>query len=69
MTLELSAEEIVTKLLSSNQIIKNQKEKSFISDKKSLGDYLSNKKHSPYYNEENSWENSKYTFIKTKWII
>ena len=70
MTAELSAEEIVTNLLSSHQILKSSKENSFLTYKDSLGEFL---KTIPIENdceiENDSEEFSKYTFIKGKWNI
>ena len=40
MTAELTAEEIVTNLLSSQEILKRKKENFYISNGVSLGDYL-----------------------------
>ena len=42
MTAELTAEEIVTNLLSSQEILKRKKENFYISNGESLGEYLSN---------------------------
>ena len=42
MTAELTAEEIVTNLLTSQEILKRKKENFYISNGASLGDYLRN---------------------------
>ena len=71
MTAELTAEEIVTNLLSSHQILgRGQKfECSINSD--SLGDYLKNLPNEIVTNYENDEDIqlTKYTFIKNKWKI
>ena len=74
MTAELTAEEVVTKLLTSNQILKPTKKNLYISNPVSnLGEFLINNP------EENSLEdfvieilkeppeNERYSFIKGSW--
>ena len=83
MTLELSAEEIVTKLLSSNEVIKAKSENKYISYQDiELGKYsmrLENGSElAPSLTlplgegikepSENS-ESSKYSFIRGKWVV
>ena len=69
MTLELSTEEIVTKLLSSNQILKKQENKFFNSGTTTLGEFLkTNIEINPEPIDYNQ-PISKYSFIKNKWII
>ena len=60
MTAELSQEEIVTKLLSSNEVIINKKEGVCITSHSNLGEYL---KTLPIKNEKEQ-SSSRYTFIK-----
>ena len=67
MTVELTQEEIVTNLLSSNEILKRNKEKFYITSPLNLGEYLSNLPENEIetkstLNKEN--KNFKYTFIK-----
>ena len=83
MTLELSAEEIVTNLLSSNEVIKAKSENKYISHQDiDLGKFSMRIENSselapslplPLGEEikepsENS-ESSKYSFIRGKWVI
>ncbi len=84
MTLELSAEEIVTNLLSSNEVIKAKCENKYISYQDiDLGKYSMRIENSSELapslplplgegiNEEPSEnsESSKYSFIRGKWVI
>ena len=65
MTAELTAEQVVTSLLASNEIIKPNYVKLLQpKSNHNLGEYLLNK---PLENPIK--ETSKYTFIKGKWII
>ena len=65
LTLELSQEEIVTRLLSSNQIIKNQNNMTMLYKTKTLGEFLKESK-----NDSSELPIiSKYSFIKSKWVI
>ena len=69
MSLELTTEEVVTKLLSANEIIKRQKNNFYTNNDMNLGDFL---KKIPMNNMETTSEtnkNLKYTFITTEWII
>lgn len=68
MTAELTAEQIVTNLLSANEIIKPQQENFYITDEEpSLGEFLLNQPQA----EENikDPELTKYSFIKGRWLI
>ena len=77
MTLELSAEEIVTNLLSSNEVLKKNKDVSY--QDINLGKYSMRFKEmselaSPLEaktNEEPSdySESSKYSFIRGRWVV
>ena len=70
MTAELTAEQIVTNLLASNEIIKPTYVKPLEPIKgHNLGDYLLNKPYSTEPEEIEVDEPSKYTFIKGKWEI
>lgn len=79
MTAELTAEQIVTNLLSKNEIIKLEKENSFIvNNKNNLGEYLTNladKNINQITENKNNKElpdkseSSKYSFIRGRWII
>lgn len=73
MTAELTAEEIVTNLLSSQEILKRKTENFYISNGVSLGDYLRNLPadvtdscitHSPALPKGKGDKVIKYTFIK-----
>ncbi len=69
MTAELTAEEIVTNLLSSHEILKRSKENFYINSTNSLGEYLENL---PEETEESSLVDeslAKYSFIRNKWKI
>jgi hypothetical protein len=69
MTAELTAEQIVTSLLSSNEILKPKEERCFMSNSSlDLNKYLLNQP-TIIYTEEPTEEFSKYTFIKGKWEI
>lgn len=64
MTAELTAEQVVTNLLSSHQILKCSNENFYISNSNSLGDYLKNLPPEEFVQEQAVTENGKYTFIK-----
>ena len=68
MTLELSTEEIVTRLLSSNQIIKNHDNMTKLSKTKTLGEFLDESENN-VVDSTNTPESLKYSFIKSKWVI
>lgn len=63
MSAELTQEEIVTKLLTSNEIIVKNKVNHFITTPLNLGEYLNNL---PTVTEDfvNRTPNSKYSFIR-----
>ena len=64
MVLELTTEEIVTKLLTSEEILKPQKIENYTSPSSNLGDFLNK---IPSYQNEGNKETApvtKYTFIK-----
>ena len=68
MTAELTAEEIVTNILSSKEIIKDKKNNFYISNGFSLGEYLKKMPLEEIVQEPAIKEDSKYTFIdKSKW--
>ena len=71
MTAELTAEQIVTNLLASNEIIKPTYVKPLEPIRgHNLGDYLlNNKSYLTDPEEIEAEEPSKYTFIKGKWEI
>lgn len=70
MTAELTAEQIVTNLLVSNEIIKPTYVKTLEPIRgHNLGDYLLNKSYSTEPEVIDAEEPSKYTFIKGKWEI
>jgi len=80
LTAELTAEEIVTNLLTSQEILKRKKENFYISNGASLGDYLRNLPAdvtdscitpSPALPLGEGDSESKYTFIDChkKWVI
>ena len=64
LTAELTAEEIVTNLLSSHEILKRSKENFYISNSNSLGEYLKNLPSEELMREQIGAEKGKYTFIK-----
>ena len=75
MTIELTTEEIVTRLLTSNEILKRNKDNFYMSNPSSLGNYLKNLPHENLPHESLPPENtklepsvftkdSKYCFIK-----
>ena len=75
MTKDLTQEEIVTKILSSNEILRKQKEKVYISNPEknygNLGVFLaamakSSKKETT---SQTILPTSKYSFIKNSWSI
>lgn len=64
MTKELTQEEIVTKLLSSNEILKNTKEdNAYVTSVVNLGEYLRTLPNESSI-ETKKTEDTKYTFIK-----
>ena len=69
MTAELTAEEIVTNLLSSHQILKRQKENFYITNPHNLGDFLKNAPETASIEDVEPTITEKYTFIKSKWSI
>lgn len=70
MTAELTAEQIVTNLLASNEIIKPTYVKPLEPiTRHNLGEYLLNKSYSTEPEDTAVEEPSKYTFIKGKWEI
>lgn len=70
MTLELTAEEIVTDLLSSHEILKRKRLNFYVSDQLNLGEYLKNLPQEELLEEQKvEEEDSKYTFIKNNWVI
>ena len=70
MTAELTAEQIVTNLLSSNEILKRKKENFYLSNGPSLGEYLKNLPPEEVVQERAVEKDTKYTFIKEGgWIF
>ena len=69
MTAELTQEEIVTRLLSSNEILKRTKENFYITSPANLGEYLNNLPEEEIDSSKTHLlgegvEKFKYTFIK-----
>ena len=71
MTAELTAEQIVTNLLLSHQMLKRDKENFCIDSANTLGEYLENLPEETEVNEPSFVDESlaKYTFIRNKWEI
>ena len=70
--MELTAEQIVTNLISSNELISPVKEYSKITNTRlNLGEYLTKlpKEEISEPVNETSTQNSRYTFIKGKWLF
>ena len=71
LTAELTAEQIVTNLLSSHEILKRSKENFYINSTNSLGEYLENLPEEAVVEEPSFVDESlaKYSFIKNSWKI
>lgn len=72
MAIDLTAEQIVTDLLSKNEVLTPDKNTSIPFDKRlNLGEYLTNlpKESIEEPIKEYSAHNTRYTFIKGKWIL
>jgi len=66
----LSTEDIVTNLLSSNEVLRRNKDNFYMSTPNSLGDFLKNMPIEPETSEiQPTNELSRYTFIKSRWNI
>ena len=71
MAAELTAEQIVTNILSSHEILKRSKENFYINSANSLGEYLENLPEEAFIEEPPFVDESlaKYSFIKNSWKI
>ena len=69
MTVELSAEEIVTNLLSEQQILKQSKSNFYITNQGSLGEFLKHPQEDSNITILQNEALNKYRFIKNKWVI
>lgn len=69
MTAELTAEEIVTNLLSSHEILKSKKNFGGITSSANLGEYLENLPEEELIQEPIVEETSRFSFIKNEWKI
>ena len=69
MTVEMTSEEIVTQILSSNEILRPKKGNFYVSNKDTLGDFLKNLPQEEVVEETAVEKNTKYTFITKQWNI
>ncbi|MBE7711123.1 MAG: hypothetical protein E7Z92_03175 [Cyanobacteria bacterium SIG31] len=73
MTKDLTQEEIVTQILSSNEILRKQKENFYISNPEyklgNLGLFLSKTPQITNINQKEKDPLKKYSFIRSKWYI
>lgn len=69
MATELTSEEIVTQILSSNEILRPKKGNFYISSKNTLGDFLKNLPPEEVVEETAVEKDTKYTFITKQWNI
>lgn len=69
MPIELTSEEIVTQILSSNEILRPRKGNFYISNKNTLGDFLKNLPEEEIVEETAVEKDTKYTFITKEWHI